>query len=164
MLLVFLIWKLRTKKSNVSKDLQGQTDTESQGKEFSLDGTFVILIKPNAFKVDMVYKVFEKQGCLFFCRVGGQFYEIYELIFDMTPDKDETQLLAEKDNFKIELKDINSITVSKKKSMHTGAIPNNGIIEFTFASKKDKYIIHPVIGYDYLVDYFKNTGIQFTEK
>ena len=90
--------------------------------------------------------------------------EISELIFELTPDKDEIQLLSEKDNFKIELKDINSITVSKKKSMWTGAIPNNGIIEITLNSKKEKYIIHPVIGHEYLVDYFKNAGIQFTEK
>ncbi len=164
LLITCFIWKLRVKKLNGTEDLIGQMDAENEEKELSLDGTFVILIKPNAFKVDMVYKVFQKDGGLFFCRVGGQFYEINELVFDRTPDKEDAQLLSEKDNFKIALKDINGITVRKKKSMRTGAIPNNGVAEFALGGKKERYILHPVTEYGCLVDYFRNTGIPVNEK
>lgn len=164
LLLTLFIWKTRTKKSNAADYSQGQMDAENEAQELSLGGAFIILIKPNAFKVDMVYKVFIKDGGLFFCRVGGQFYEINELVFDWTPDKEEAQLLSEKDNFKIPLKDINGITVRKKKSMWTGAIPNNGVAEFALGGKKEKYILHPVTEYGCLVDYFRNTGIPVNEK
>jgi hypothetical protein len=161
LLVILILPKIMAKIPNGTDNFQKPINKETKKENF-LDGTYVILIKPSEFKVDMVYKVFKKDCSLIFCRVGGQYYEInHQLLSEATPDKSEAQLLSEKNNFVIKREDIVNITVCKKQSYGR---PNNGTIKFTLRSKKIKFLIHPSIEYEYLLDYFKNQDIKLTEQ
>lgn len=106
----------------------------------------------------MVYKVFKKNDYLFFCRVGGQFQEISEITLDLTPDKDDALLLSDKYNFRISCNEIESISTINRGDIFIVRI------EFIINSRKEKYIVHPIIEYDYLINFFSKLGILLIEK
>jgi hypothetical protein len=160
-LFICFLPKLLAKRSNRTDGFPQQID-DGIRREESLDGTYIILIKPSEIKVDMVYKVFKKDYSLFFCRVGGQSFEInQQFLCDATPDTDGEQLLSGKNNFAIRCEDIVNIMVCNKLSYGR---PNNGTVQFSSGSNKIKFLIHPVTEYDYLIKFFKDNDIEYTER
>lgn len=120
----------------------------------------IYLIEANALSLDKVYKVVLKDNNLYFCKVGGQFYEIDEEAIEYTKKVDENILLKDKSNFKLPRDNIRSITLINKKSMHTGSIPNNGIVMMYRISeeKPKKYIIHMINEFWEIENYFRGIG------
>jgi hypothetical protein len=107
-----------------------------------VDSPEIYLIKPNGYKLDVVYKIFVKDRRLYFCRVGGQFYEIQDEIgysHGMTPE----ELLKDKRSFSISFSDIMSVSMNPKKNYWTGHIANNGTLLFAQGGRARKFIIHP---------------------
>lgn len=117
----------------------------------------IYLIEPKMFDVDFVFKIIIKNNNIFYCRVGGQFYEVDEISLKYSCEVDENILLSDKSNYKIQLNLIRSISLNRKKSRHTGAIPNNGIVYISIDNEKKvkKYIIHPINEYDEVKVFFE---------
>lgn len=130
-------------------------------KKESNDNKYILITKPNIFKVDMVYKVYKRDDSLIFFRVGGHHNEINNELFNLMPSIDEVQFLSDKNNFVIECEDIVEITFCKK---HSYGRANNGTLKITLRSRNIKFLIHPNLSHEYLVSFFKNNEIELTEK
>lgn len=135
--------KIGSKKTLVAQGRPTLEEEEESQPDESLKLQEIYLIKPNATKPDVVYKVFMKDGRLFFCKVGGQFYNISDKT-DFNVEMLEEELLRPKQNFAISKADIVSVSMDPKPRRHTGPFPNNGTVNITVGGKPVKYLIYPV--------------------
>lgn len=100
----------------------------------------IYLIKPNLFKGDVLYKVVDRDGYLYFCRCGGQSY-IPDMNIVYNHELTQTQLLAHKDSFRIMKKSIVAVDINTKLRAWTGPATNNGTVNI-IAEEKYSFIIH----------------------
>lgn len=143
------------------------TEQELDELERNYKKDSIYLIEPKTFNVDIVFKIIIKDNSLYYCRVGGQFYEIDEISLKYSCESDDKALLSDVSSYKIPLNFIRDISLSRKKSLHTGHLPNNGILCISIDNVKNakKYIIHPINEYDEVKTFFEKVkGISLKEK
>ena len=115
----------------------------------------VYLIKPRHTRGDITYKVIDKDGYYYFCRCGGQFYDIDPEVAEPKKGYLTTQeLLAHKDSFRLKKGDISGVKINSKRRKWTGSIPNNGSVVI-MADKKHDFIIHAVNDYPEVQTFFE---------
>lgn len=138
---------------------------EDEIEEYPIGEDFIFLIQPEWFKPDRVYKLIYRNGNLYFCRVGGQFYEIDEIQRTYNIDSSEEVLLKDRFNYSMDVKCIKDIIVKKKQSSWTGHIPNNGTLKMrTVEGKIKRYILHPINGFEDIKRFFESRGIDVEER
>ncbi len=102
----------------------------------------IYVIKPGALKSDVTYKVVPLADKLYFCRVGGQFYDIDKEIA-ANEYLTEAELLADKNSFAVPFTDIHHVQIDTKKNVHTGKIDNSGSLILAGADR-NTFIIHSI--------------------
>ena len=130
---------------------------ESQESENEMKAVFkyaVYLIMPRKFKSDVTYKVVNKGDFIYFCRCGGQFYQIDQEIAK-NANLSDNELLSHKDSFKIKKDEVNDVEVKSKIRYWTGNIPNNGSVNVV-AEQKLGFIIHAINNYTQVQDFFES--------
>jgi hypothetical protein len=127
----------------------------------------IYLIKPRWFSTDIVYKVLLLGDDMYFCRVGGQFYNIEEKQRDYNENMLQDIFMKDKKNFKKSRLTLNNVTINSRKSLWTGNLPNNGTVIFAQNNKNEKYIIPPEQSAKKAANFFKMIPgilVDFTEK
>jgi hypothetical protein len=140
-------------------------DEMDEIEEYPIGEEFIFLIQPEWFKPDRVYKIIYKEGNFYFCRVGGQFYEIDEIEENYKKDSPENELLKDRFNYKMDGKSIMGILIRKKPSSWTGHLPNNGTLRMSITGDKTrKFIVHPINEVEEVKRFFEGRGIGVEER
>lgn len=153
------------KKKNKRNSLKKVSNVKLKGKRYrksaernnddkQLDAIFLIL--PRWIRTDIVYKAIFKDNNIYFCRVGGQFYEIRGIQNKYNARMNEKIFVGDKNNFKVAKHDIVSVVINTKKSMWTGKISNNGTVILSLVDGKEKLIIHPIQNARTVYEFFKS--------
>jgi hypothetical protein len=149
--------------------------------------TPIYLIKPSTFTPDKYYKVYATETSYIFIKLGGQFYEenavekqylllglIFLLfrkkiltnrrsVFENTVDREieinPDSLLAKRNNFKIDLDNIETVQVNEKSTFHT-SLNDNGSVKITLSNGKIlKFIIPLSVPAKLVIDSFESKNV-----
>ena len=118
----------------------------------------IYLIKPRFFLPDIVCKVLFMEGELYFCKVGGQFYNISENESDYRENMTQEVFERDKSNFKISMQSIENVKLNGRKSLWTGNIQNEGTVVITHDGDSEKFIIHRKQNSEEAAAFFKSVN------
>jgi hypothetical protein len=101
------------------------------------------------------------KGELYFCKVGGQFYNISENESDYRENMAQEVFERDKNNFKISMYSIENVKINGRKSIWTGKIQNEGTVVITHDGDSEKFIIHRKQNSEETAAFFKSiNGIK----
>lgn len=115
----------------------------------------IFLIKGRILKFDIVYKVVPKGNELYFCKVGGQSYNIKDIEEEYNKGMTMEVFHKNKNNYVENPLHISDIRVDSKASLHSQV--NSGTITYMRNGKKEKYIIHPIHSASIIDKFFRET-------